>query len=364
MKIALKIVFIFVVIFMLLFAGLFFYISSNGKNLIVGQLKQNLNMPVSLDEFSIKFPLSISLKNLAIGELIKVKEISFYPNLLGVFAGKIVLGGLQITQPVINLVQDANGKLNLPEFKQGGKEPPFFATDLVIIDGRLNFTDKKIIAEGFKIIMDKINISVAKVMVPITSLNTKFKMSSSLLNSEGITIGNFDFSGWVDFGRKDMDAVFTVKDLDITNFSLYYGDFISTKKLQSAKLEFLSKLTAKSNDLSILSNLKLYNLIYAPQEPISESQSQLEMPKPDFAKNALDLFTDKGGNLNLEFNIDTKLDNPQISVKQLKKEILRAAVRNLSNQNPAQLMEKISNTVDQFKDFGKQMKELFKKNKE
>jgi len=330
-----------------------------GKSFVTSQIEQNLQRKVSLSSIRLGFPLNITLKELEIKDLFKARQVSFSLNPLGFLAGKIVLGGLTVDEPVINLIQFPDGSLNLPQFKTGAKQPPVFLTGLKVKNGKINFLDRKIVPDGFLIKLENVNLDIAKVMFPLTSLKTKFNLGVSVIGQDAQNLGALNGLGWIDFGKKDMDVLLEIKNLEAVYFSPYYGDFLSQKKLLSVKLDLKCQLKAVNNDLNILSNLNLSRLVYAPQEPAQEG----EPPSLELVKSALDLFTDRDGNLNLEFAIKTKLDNPQISIKQLKKVILKSALKNLSNQPPGDLIEKISNTVEQFKDFGKQMEKIFK-NKE
>jgi hypothetical protein len=258
---------------------------------------------------------------------------------------------------VINLEQNEAGSLNLPKLKEKGKALPVFLIALTIKNGKLIFTDKKLNPEGYKIIIDKIDADVSKVMFPPTSLNTRFKLDAILTDANARTLASVDTSGWIDFGPKNMDATLRIKDCDITYFAPYYGNFITNKKLLSARLNLASVLKAENNALTIETNFKLSDLVYAKEEQPKEA----ELPKLDLVKNTLDLFTDKEGNLILDFSINTKLDNPGINIPGLKRAILSAAVKNLSNQPPEALIEKVTNTIQQFKDFGKGLKNIFKK---
>jgi hypothetical protein len=314
-------------------------------------------MKTSLGNISLEFPFTINLTDLEIGNLFRSDRISVNPSILGFFAGKIVLNRLSLINPLINLEQNADGSLNLPTLTHKGKAPSIFLTGLTIKNGRLIFADRKISPEGYKIIVDRIDAYISKVMFPPTSLNIKFKFYATLMDANARRLGNADTSGWVDFGTKDMDATLHIEDLDITYFHPYYGNFISNKKLLSARLNLTSLFKAKDNDLTVESNFKLSDLIYAKEEPAKEG----ELPKLDLLKNTLDLFTDAKGNLNLDFTMNTKLDSPGINIAELKRVILAAAVKNLSNQPPEALIEKVTNTIQQFKDFGKGLKNIFKK---
>ncbi|MDP2044077.1 MAG: DUF748 domain-containing protein, partial [Candidatus Omnitrophota bacterium] len=194
---------------------------------------------------------------------------------------------------------------------------------------------------------------VSKVSLPITSLATNFDLSARLNTPAGKAFGDIAFSGWLDYLAKNMDAKLEVSGLDVTNFTPYYGNFISNKKLLSAKLDLGSTFKAQNNDLQIITDFNLSNLVY---EKTEEQQPELNL-----MKNALDLFTDADGNLHLVFNINTKLDNPALSQEKLKKVILKAAMKNLSNQSPQQLVDKVSGIIDKYKEYGKELKAIFGK---
>ncbi|MFA5350859.1 MAG: DUF748 domain-containing protein [Candidatus Omnitrophota bacterium] len=347
-----KVLFIIIVIFVAIFLAASILFAVYAPKIIEDQIQQNLKVKTSLSKINLSMPFTITLEKLEIGNLANIKKISFSPNLFALLFGKVVIHGLTITEPVINLEQSVDGKLNLPVLEQnGGKSPEVYPTSLKIQNGKIIFTDRKVSVAGYQVIVDKLDISVAKVSLPVTSLATNFSLSCQLANPAGEAFGYINFYGWLDYLAKDMDAKLEVKDMDITNFSPYYGNFISNKKLLSAKLNLASTFKAKNNALNINTDFNLSNLVY---EDSLEQDISL-----DLAKNALDLFTDKDGNLHLVFNIDTKLDNPSLNQDKLKSIILKAAMKNLSSQSPEQIVDKISNIIDKFKGYSKGLKEIF-----
>ena len=347
-----KILFIIIAAFMTIFVVISILFGLYAPKIIEDQIRQNLKVKASLGKISVRVPFTITLEKLEIGNLANIKKISFSPNLIALLFGKVVIHGLTITEPVINLEQSADGKLNLPALEQNGAKPPeIYPTSLRVKDAKIIFTDRKVSAAGYQVIVDKLNISVSKVSLPVTSLATNFRLSCQLTNPAGEAFGDIVFSGWLDYLAKDMDAKLEVKDLDVTNFSVYYGNFISNKKLLSGKLNLSSTFKAKNNALNINTDLNLSNLVY-------EAGEAQEM-NLDFTKNALDLFTDTDGNLHLVFNIDTKLDNPALSQDKLKKLILKAAMKNLSTQSPQQIVDKVSSVIEKFKGYSKELKGIF-----
>jgi uncharacterized protein involved in outer membrane biogenesis len=351
-----KVIFLICAVLLIIFFLANILIGIYAPKIVEQQIEQNLKLKAHLGKIGLSLPFTITLEKLEIGDLARIKKISFSPNLIALLFGKIVIHGLHIVEPVINLEQSADGKLNLPvpPEQKGKAAPAIYLTGLNLANGKIIFTDKKVTPEGFKVIVDKLNLKVAKVSLPVTSLATKFKLSAKLANSTGKYFGNINFSGWLDYLAKNMDAKLEVKDMDVANLACYYGNFISNKKLSQAMLDLNSSLKAQNNALQIITHFNLSKLIY-------ESAEQEQWLNLDLTKNALDFFTGADGNLHLEFRIDTLLDNPALSQQKIYSIILKAAAKNLANQSPEFLADKAANLVDKYKGLGKQLKGIFVK---
>lgn len=363
MKIIIKVFIWLLAAILVIFVSGGVYITLSGKKMIISQIEKNLKVKAKLDTVSFSLPFSLNLTGLEIGDFFKAEKISAAPSVLGLMAGRLIFSGLTVVNPVINIEQSQDGSFNLPVLKQNGKQPPILLAGLVIKNGKFIFNDKKI-SDSYKVILEKIDADISKVKFPPTSLNTKFKLSGVLTAPDTKSLGSINASGWVDFGPKDMDAVIDIKDLDVVYFAPYYGNFISNKKLLSASLDFSSGLKAKNNDLAIETKLRLFNLVYEKEEPPKEgepSAKEGEAPEIDAVKNALDFFADEQGNISLDFTINTKLDSPKVDAVELKKEIMRSAMKNISRQSPEALIKKITGNIGQFKEIGKQLKGMFKK---
>jgi len=352
MKKKFKIIIWILAVFLVLFFAASILVSIYTPRIIEQQIEQNLKLKTSLRKVSLTLPFTITLEGLELGDLASIKKISLSPDLIGLIFGKIVIHGLNIMEPVINLVQSADGKLNLPVLEQKGKPPAIYLTGFRLENGKIIFTDRKVIADGFQVIVNKLDVRVSKVVMPITSLAADFKVSAELINAKGNVFGNVVFNGWLDYLAKDIDAKLEVINLDVTNFSPYYGNFISNKKLTSARLDLDSTFKAKNNALEVLTKFNLSKIVYA---------STQEEPLTDLSliKDALDFFVDPNGNLKLEFKVKTALDHPALSSKQLKSIILKAAAKNLTSQSPQQLVDKVANVINKYKDLGKELKNIF-----
>ncbi|MDI6605987.1 MAG: DUF748 domain-containing protein, partial [Candidatus Omnitrophota bacterium] len=323
-------------------------------------LREFFRAETSIDSLSLSIPLTINIRGLQIGQLFRADNISFSPSILSLFAGRTVLNNVRIINPLLNFEMNKEGSLNLagPPPAAGakkGKSPPLLLTALSIKNGKFIFNDKKIMPQGYQTIIERVNIDISKTMLPPTSLNIKFRLQGQLADSKEQPLGAIYGSGWIDFGPRDMDGTLEIKEVELTYFAPYYGNFLSSRKLLSAKLSTLSEFKAKNNALKITTQLKLHDLVYAQQDSEKINPTSIF----ELAQNALDLFLDPSGNLNLQFTIDTRLDKPQLTVADLKGLILQAAIQNLSSQSPVELIKKGKQLLEQFKDFGKGLEDLF-----
>jgi hypothetical protein len=327
-----------------------------GRQLAVAQIERALNLDVRLGSLRLGFPFSLKLSGLELGELAQVKEVSLSPSILGLLAGKIVLSALTLSEPVVTLVQSPEGRLNLPELKQRGKRPPLLIAGLVVKNGTLEFIDQKIDRQGWRVLLERINFKVSKLALPPTSLFTRFRLSADILDPHSQKLGSASASGWIDFGPKDMDGNFQLKDLQITYFFPYYGNFLSRKNLLSAKLNFNADLKAKNDDLKISCHLELADFVYGPEEEPKTEKDKFLALMPD----ALDLFRDTTGRVKMDFTIPTTLSNPRINILRF---VAQGAQKNLT-KDPENTIQKISNTVEKFKALGKSLKNIFEHKQE
>lgn len=317
MKAILKIFLWALIGFLAIFAVSGVLVARFGKQIIEREATRGLKKKVSIERISLSFPFAIHVNGLKIADDIYAEQVSFYPDLSALL------------------------------------HKTFIIHNLTIRNGKYIFVDQKKVPPQ-TVIFDRIEASFSRIDLPLESLNTRFKINSVIAGSQYQPLGTADLSGWVDWPKKNMDAALEIKGLEAVYFAPYYGDFISQKKVLSAKVNLSSTFKAQDDDLKIDSHFRLSNLVYAQNQDQNIAQYGF-----DLVKNALDFFTDKKGNLSLEFSLQTKLDKPNITIEQLKQAILQAAMKNLSSQPPEAIINKVTGTIQQFEDFGKKMKQIF-----
>ncbi|MFH1397890.1 MAG: DUF748 domain-containing protein [Candidatus Omnitrophota bacterium] len=313
-------------IIIILFLLLSIVVALFTKPIAISQIESNFKLKTNIGSLSLGFPLSVNIRNLNIQGLVKVEEISLKPSILGFLAGKIVLNELRIIKPQISLVMDKNGKLNIPQFENKGKQPPIFLAGLDIRQGKVFFVDQKIGSAGYKITLSNINAKISKVSFPITSLLANFDVSAML--GDNAEKGIATASGWIDFGPKDMEGRIELKDIEMTYFAPYIqglqdsplGGFMDS----SAKLNASSDLKAVNNNLAVKCRIKVMNL-------------------------------------SSEFTFKTKLDKPVIDASMITQQLAGAAAANTIEQLSQKYVDNPEDFKKQVKDLGKSLKEMFLK---
>ncbi len=361
MKAFLKIVVLLFFIALIVFAGLALWVKFSGKAFVEKQISQNSKMQTTIQKISLAVPLRVTIEGLQVGDLARVQTIACSPNLLALVAGKIVLDGLTIIKPEITLRQSQDGSLNIPVFEQKGKPPQIFVNGLTVKEGKVTYTDYKVDPAGFVITVDAIKADVSRISFPFTQLKTDVSASAEFFGKSDEKIGSFNVQGWFNLLSKDLNMTIRSNDVQVTYFAPYYGDFLSKRKLTSVKLGLVNTCTAVHNELEIVSDLKLSDFVYAPDQ---SAESNPEGRQLNMFTDALDIFRDAKGDLSLRFVIHTKLDKPAVSIEEIKKAVFAAALKNLQSQPPEQVIQKVVDTVSKFKAFGKEMKKMFQSGQE
>jgi hypothetical protein len=338
-----------ILIFFLLLNGFFILF---GRKIICRQVERSLGLKTNFEGISFALPLSISVRNLRLGDLFSAETVSVSPSIAGFLAGKIILNEVRLSGPKFTLVKGPDGGLALPQFKSdkpSGRQPQLFLLGLKIRDGKLTFIDKQIDPAGHTVKMENISVDIAKRIFPPTSRYVNFRLSLNLLDTTGRPTGEARAWGWVDFGPKDMQGKLQIKDMDVTTLLPYCQGFISSRKLAAARLNFNAEPQAKDNDLIIPCSIVVDRIAYEKEEGTI-----------DLAGKTIEIFSDDTGKVTFNFTLRTKLDKPYIDPKSLKAIFAQAALNNLANQDPASLYKKVKDTAEEFEDLGKTFKKIFK----
>ena len=312
----------------------YFFLSLKAKDIVVSQLEKFLNRKVKLDAAILSFPLNLELKKINIEGLVQADSIFISPSINGLIARKITLNKISLLRPKVKVEISEQGNLNLaflpptsgssPEIQSKDSKPdpppakqiPVFIKYLVVKNGQLELLDKKIKAEGLKLQIKDINVKLVNLANFPSQAVTRFNIKGKIPWAGDTLEGKIEANGWLNLFKKDIQANLKIYDIDGIYLHPYYANWVDLEKsrIEKAKLNFLSDITGKNNDVIANCRLELTDIVFTPRPPEQEAEKAEKI-----ATAVLGIFkTLNEGKIVLNFTVKTKLDVPRFGVDSIR----------------------------------------------
>ena len=362
MKFLKKILLVMLVIFAVIFSVGYGLVSIFGKDILKAQIEKQLKVKVGLSSLYLSLPLNLEINNLSLGELAKIRKIKIFPSIIGLFSGKIILNNIALIKPEIALERKEDGSLNLPQLPEQGNKQVFVA-GLIIKDGIVSIVDRKVNGEAFSFSIKNININIYKANLLPYPLTIKYALSAALNARPDTKEAQIEGEGTIDWPHKNMQGDFNITGIDVLFFKPYFGKIVSSQEqLATSKADFNADLSAQNNDLLIKCRLNVKNLASAKETAPEAKEGAEEPPQGKssgelLASLGMDLLKSPQGEINLEFDIRTKLDNPRLDKISLKGSVFQNVLEN-ALENPDKIKDTIKTIGEQLKEKG--FKSIFK----
>lgn len=351
MKFLKKILLVMLVVFAVIFSVGYGLVSIFGKDILKAQIEKQLKVKVGLSSLYLSLPLNLEINNLSLGELAKIRKIKIFPSIIGLFSGKIILNNIALIKPEIALERKEDGSLNLPQLPEEGNKQVFIA-GLIIKDGIVSVIDRKVNGEAFSFSIKNININIYKANLLPYPLTIKYALSAALSARPDTKEAQIEGEGTIDWPHKNMQGDFNITDIDALFFKPYFGKIVSSQEqLATSLADFNADLSAQNNDLLIKCRLNVKNLASAKETSPDANSPEL------LASLGMDLLKNPQGEINLEFDIRTKLDNPRLDKISLKGSVFQNVLEN-ALENPDKVKDTIKTIGEQLKEKG--FKSIFK----
>src|SRR4030042_486533 len=279
MKKLLIFLFIVGVIIVLIHVGLYFYINTKGKDLLIKAIREKFNAQAQVDSLLLRTPFTLEINNFRCGDIALQKaKVSFalanpfdFPlEFNNVFIETLILkclksaGGWSI-EPFFPRIS-ADGRKTVEEQKEEEKIQPESETapasrELSFVVKHLHAKNAVITVETMDtkqqpmtIVFDKIDLRLYNVTLPQLSKFT-VKAITSLRSPAGDRNMQdvLRFEGWVDYVNKSMDMTVDVDKFDYLAYQQYYPETWKPKNLniQEAVLSLNTLMKSQNNDLTI-----------------------------------------------------------------------------------------------------------------
>ncbi len=340
MKLLKKILLAVGVIILAVFLGLHTFVSIKGKDLLTKKLHFIFQSEVTVGRVTTSFPFLLIAKDVEVKNWFKIKKAFASTGIIDIFSGNFILSDLKLVGAEFSLEKakrEKNAEISaeiIPEGKaEGSKTLPvnpgavagsgtgddFFLPQRIILK-RLTISDGTFIYADFTKSETPINIKVKDLNIKLEnfqwpflgSVVTFFKISGKVPWENIKEEGWIEFEGWINFFKKDLRAKLEVKDIDGVYIYPYYSSWVNIDKarVEKARLNFSSNITSINNDVNAACHLELTQISFKPKE---EQGKEPRMEKITNVVLGL-LKAMNQGKIVLDFNLKTKLDNPEFGL--------------------------------------------------
>lgn len=334
-------------IFCVIFLGFaYLFLPFKGKNLVINKLKGLTGRNVTLGYISYIPPFKFQIRKLDIQGLLKADKVLIFPNILGIFYGKLAFDEIRLINPEItyekNLpvrAESAQGFLQsyasrAPDSIISGKggKLDFIFRRMFVSNGKITIFDHTVGKEGIKITVKDISLSLINAYKFPQSVISKFDFKGNIPWIEGRDEGRITARGWVDLLKRDITALLKIEGIDGVYLYPYYAQWIDIQKsrVEKAKLNFTSNIHGFDNNVTAECHLELDDIVFKPR-PAQEPQEKQEK----IVLAVLDIFKSMGqGKVVVDFTFRTQLDRPVFGFQIIKGALEDKIANSKKNNRP------------------------------
>jgi hypothetical protein len=307
------------------FLGLHTFVSIRGKEILAKKLHNIFQSEVTIGRVTTSFPLQLIVKDLEVKNWFKVKKVLAGMGIVDILRGDYILPDLKLEGAEFSLEKRHHGEraekvpVNLEAVSGSGIGDDFFLPQhiilkrMVISDGVFSYIDYTKGPDPVQIAVRDLNVKLENFEWPFVSSGvTSFSLSGRVPWENMKEDGRVEFEGWINFAKKDMRAKLQVKDIDGIYIYPYYSSWVNIDKtrMETARLNFTSNITSLNNDVSAPSHLELTQISFKPKEDQAK-----ESRKEKITSAVIGILKAMNqGKIVLDFNLKTKLDNPEFGL--------------------------------------------------
>jgi hypothetical protein len=322
---SIKILFQFLaVISLIAFLGLHTFVSIKGKKLLTRKLHSVFQSEVSVGRVTTSFPFQLIVKDIKVKDWFKIRKALAGMGAIDVLGGNFILSDLTLEGAEFELSKEKRGEepktmpVNLQAVSANAGADNFPLPEhiilkrLVISDGIYTYIDHTKSETPIKITVKDLNVKIDNFQWPFSSSEvTSFNISGRVPWDNIKEEGWIELKGWINFYKKDLRAKLQIKDIDGIYIYPYYSSWVNIDKahVEKARLNLTSDITSLNNEVNAPCHLELVQIAFKPKGEEEETRQE----KVTNAVLGL-LRSMNQGKIVLDFNLKTKLDNPEFGL--------------------------------------------------
>lgn len=248
-------------------------------------------------------------------ETLRAERITILPDLRSLFSDKIRIYSITVDHPYLSMRRTADGSLEvLPSLlkrntSSSGQSKIVVAISKVALeDGVLDFFDASVAQPALKLRIEKMKASVDDLLLPALDGNTKFDLSGTV---QGVQHdGTLELSGWVNVPAQDSSIKTKLHGVDLVKLQPYLIKTHETGVKQGA-LDLELQSTVEHGKLKAPGKLTLSQLQLAPGAGLFDTF--MGVPR----QTVISALKDRDGKIDLDFQLDGDIHNPQFSLNEV-----------------------------------------------
>jgi len=365
-----KILVIIIGVVIVFLVGLQISISPLAEKIVSKKVEPFFEGQLKIDSIGISiFRGSIIIKNVELlqppgfitNSFLQIKTIKVKIAILPLLKKQLVVNGITILQPEINLVQLKNGETNttyylskIKKSSNSSSSPLNFHLDkLSIQKGEIALYSYKMCSKQPAFLIKNFNFDIRNVNIPNDkNIPSQFNISGIIASSNPATIksnGEGVFLG----GPISFNAKTKIEKISLGDFSYLYPE--TPVMIKEGQVWVDSDAECKKNYLISKQHVEIKNLKIDSKGGFVK-KTLLGLPANGFVK----FLEDKNGYLNFDFEISGNLNNLKINIKETIEQAVAKSIKDKIGSNVIETAEKLGENLKKTGEkAGKSIKNVF-----
>jgi len=298
---------------------------------VIKKLQDITHKKVSAAYFDVTPPFNLQFGNLNIENTLKAKRVYLSISLPYLILGRVAFNNVVMEKPEFVYVRSPQPEaaaipaaVSQPEVtgnntasgRVSPKRPYLIIKQLTIKGGKINFLDQTVNRQGLKLIIKDIDFRLTNFYPLPFSAVTGFDLKARIPWQAGKEEGKIEAEGWLNYYKKNMEAVLKIDGIDGIYLYPYYSNWVDLDKarIESARLSFTSNIQGISNNVAAECHLELTDIVRRPR-----AEDEPEQKAAKITDKVLDIFKALNqGKIVLDFTIKTKMTRPEFGFGNIK----------------------------------------------
>ncbi len=317
MKKGIKIILFSLLVFVFILSISIALLIKNANRVLKHELESILGKGFSVKKIDLHWGsvevLDIRFKNPAGKEVFRTDKLILKADFIGLLRKNYIISNIYLNSPYILLEKNQRGEIINPFLIKQSKNkkektiPPVFIKNIEIINGSLDYLDRKVSTTPVMTQIRDIKLEINDILFPLGDNFSSYNLSATIPGR--LSIGILNSMGKIKPKNKDMDCKVGLRRLDITEFKPYFQKK-SDVNVKKGTFDLDMVIKVRSRKINAPGKATLRGLEFEKGSGISGTF--LNIPRSaviNFLKNNNDEIT-------VNFVLEGDIDNPKFNIRE------------------------------------------------